>query len=145
MTNSRQEFCPTVKIFRFKIWNRKWSFHFRTIEQFRHFRWKCWSPGTFLIPDYSIKVLGLEWNRYSMWQLQYVTATVYINSLLTWQVITTHWWSTVNMQTILTSSPQYPGVPHTVFIVTWSSMIFDRPKSAEKKTNPHDRYPTVEH
>lgn len=28
------------------------------------------------------------------------------------------------------NSPQYPGVPQTVFMVTWSSMILERPKSA---------------
>lgn len=48
-----------------------------------------------------------------------------------------HRCSTVNPQTVLTSSPQYPGVPHTVFIVTWSSTIFDSPKSAGK--NPQNK------
>lgn len=32
-------------------------------------------------------------------------------------------------------SPQYPGVPQTVFMVTWSSTIFERPKSAVKEEN----------
>lgn len=30
----------------------------------------------------------------------------------------------------LKSIPQYPGVPHTVFISTWCSTILESPKSA---------------
>lgn len=39
---------------------------------------------------------------------------------------------------VLKSIPQYPGVPHTVFISTWCSTILESPKSANntrKKVN----------
>lgn len=32
----------------------------------------------------------------------------------------------------LKSIPQYPGVPHTVFMSTWCSTILESPKSARK-------------
>lgn len=43
---------------------------------------------------------------------------------------------------VLKNIPQYPGVPHTVFMSTWCSTILESPKSAEtrKKFNEVSRF-----